>query len=234
MDQAEIAALIDHTLLKPEATDDDIAELCAVANQYRVAAICVSPSRLPLASGLLDAGIALATVCGFPSGSHQPKVKAFEAGNSAQNGATEIDMVLDLGRVKSGEWAAVEEDVATVRAAIDSPLILKVIIESGALTNDEIVACCQASEAAGADYVKTSTGFHPTGGATLEAVTLMAKTVGGRLGVKASGGVRTRDAVIAMANAGATRLGTSSTIAILGSDPTDGTDSGSTDSGEGK
>lgn len=217
MNRSELAALIDHTLLKPEATDADVAALCEVANEYLVAAICVSPSRLPLAAGLVADGIQIATVCGFPSGSHQPAAKAFEAANSVQNGATEIDMVLDLGRVKTGDWAAVEADVATVRAALEAPIVLKVIIESGALTNDEIVAACQASEAAGADYVKTSTGFHPSGGATLEAVTLMAKTVGGRLGVKASGGVRSTEAAIAMAKAGATRIGTSSTPIILGS-----------------
>lgn len=217
MNRSELAALIDHTLLKPEATDADVAALCEVANEYSVAAVCVSPSRLPLAAGLIAEGIQIATVCGFPSGSHQPAAKAFEAANSVQNGATEIDMVLDLGRVKNGDWAAVEADVATVRAALDAPIVLKVIIESGALTNDEIVAACQASEAAGADYVKTSTGFHPSGGATLEAVALMAKTVGGRLGVKASGGVRSTEAAIAMAKAGATRIGTSSTPIILGS-----------------
>lgn len=217
MNRSELAALIDHTLLKPEATDADVAALCEVANEYSVAAVCVSPSRLPLAAGLVAEGIQIATVCGFPSGSHQPAAKAFEAANSVQNGATEIDMVLDLGRVKNGDWAAVEADVATVRAALDAPIVLKVIIESGALTNDEIVAACQASEAAGADYVKTSTGFHPSGGATLEAVALMAKTVGGRLGVKASGGVRSTEAAIAMAKAGATRIGTSSTPIILGS-----------------
>lgn len=216
MIQVDIAALIDHTLLKPEATMQDIAALCEVANQYRVAAICVSPSRLPVAAGLVNSGIEIATVCGFPSGSHQPSVKAYEAANAAQNGATEIDMVLDLGRVKSGDWASVTEDVATVRAAIDSPLVLKVIIESAALTDDEIVRCCEASEAAGADYVKTSTGFHPSGGATLAAVSLMAKTVGDRLGVKASGGIRSTQAALDMAAAGATRLGTSSTVAILG------------------
>ncbi len=216
MNRSEIAALIDHTLLKPEATEADVASLCATANAYRVAAICVSPSRLPLASGLVDEGISIATVCGFPSGSHQPRTKAFEANLSAELGANEIDMVLDLGRVKARDWEAVEKDVATVRAAIASPVVLKVIIESAALTNEEIVAACRASESAGADYVKTSTGFHPKGGASLEAVALMAKTVGGRLGVKASGGIRSTEAAVAMAEAGATRIGTSSTAAILG------------------
>ena len=216
MSRDDVAKTIDHTLLKPEATDADVASLCAEANRFGVAAVCVSPSRLPLPEGTLDPGIAVATVCGFPSGSHQPAAKAAEAAISAELGATEIDMVLDLGRVKAADWSAVEEDVATVRAAIPSPLILKVIIESAALTDAEIVSCCEAAERAGADYVKTSTGFHPSGGASLEAVSLMAATVGGRLGVKASGGVRTPEAAAAMIAAGATRLGTSSTAAILG------------------
>ncbi len=216
---AEVAASIDHTLLSVVATDAEVAALCADANRFSVAAVCISPSRLPLAAGLLDDGIHLATVCGFPSGSHQPSVKAFEAARSVELGATEIDMVLDLGRVKAAAWDAVGEDIAAVRAAVDAPNVLKVIIESAALTDEEIVRCCEAAEQAGADYVKTSTGFHPAGGATVEAVRLMASTVGGRLGVKASGGVRTWDAAVAVMQAGATRIGTSSTEAILGGSP---------------
>ncbi len=216
---AEVAAAIDHTLLSVIATDADVAALCAEANRFSVAAVCISPSRLPLAAGLLDDGIHLATVCGFPSGSHQPAVKAFEAARSIELGATEIDMVLDLGRVKAGTWDAVIDDIATVRASVDAPNVLKVIIESAALTDEEIVKCCEAAETAGADYVKTSTGFHPGGGATIAAVELMSATVGGRLGVKASGGVRTWDAAVAVMQAGATRIGTSSTEAILGGSP---------------
>lgn len=216
---ADVAAAIDHTLLGVTATDRDVAALCADANRFAVAAVCVSPSRLPLDTGALASGIALATVCGFPSGSHRPESKAAEAANSIELGATEIDMVLDLGRVKAGIWDAVADDIATVRAAVAAPSKLKVIIESGALTDDEIVRCCEAAEAAGADYVKTSTGFHPSGGATIHAVELMAATVGGRLGIKASGGVRTWDAAVAMMTAGATRIGTSSTEAILGGAP---------------
>lgn len=216
---ADVAAAIDHTLLGVTATDADVAALCADANRFAVAAICVSPSRLPLAPGTLDTTIAVATVCGFPSGSHRPEVKAADAARSIELGATEIDMVLDLGRVKAGTWDAVIDDIAAVRAAVTGTNQLKVIIESGALTDDEIVRCCQAAESARADYVKTSTGFHPSGGATIHAVELMTSTVGGRLGVKASGGVRTWDAAVAMMTAGATRLGTSSTEAILGGAP---------------
>ncbi len=214
-----ISKMIDHTLLKPEATDDDIAALCAEANRFGVAAICLSPSRLPVAAGLLDDGIGIATVCGFPSGAHQPEAKAAEAALSVSLGATEIDMVVDLGAVKAGNWDAVEADVKAVRDAVTPPHIVKVIIESGALTDDEIVRCCEAAERAGADYVKTSTGFHPSGGATIAAVELMARTVGGRLGVKASGGIRSRETAEAMIAAGATRLGTSSTEAILSGSP---------------
>ena len=197
----EVKAAIDHTLLGVTATDADVVALCADANRFAVAAVCISPSRLPLAPGTLDEAIAVATVCGFPSGSHRPEAKAFEAARSTELGATEIDMVLDLGRVKAAAWDAVVEDIAAVRAAVTDGKKLKVIIESGALTDDEIVRCCQAAEAAGADYVKTSTGFHPSGGATIHAVELMAATVGGRLGVKASGGVRSWDAAVAMISA---------------------------------
>lgn len=218
--RTDVASAIDHTLLAVTATDADVVALCAEANRFEVAAVCVSPSRLPLADGVLDRSIAVATVCGFPSGSHRPEAKAAEAALSLDNGATEIDMVLDLGQVKAADWSAVERDVATVRQAVVDGAKLKVIIESGALTDDEIVRCCQLSETAGADYVKTSTGFHPSGGATLHAVELMAATVGGRLGVKASGGIRTWETAVAMMSAGATRLGTSSAEAILAGAPT--------------
>lgn len=217
---SDVAAAIDHTLLGVTATDADVVALCADANRFSVAAVCISPSRLPLAPAALNDTIAVATVCGFPSGSHRPEIKAAEAARSIELGANEIDMVLDLGRVKAGTWSAVAEDIAAVRAAVLNGNKLKVIIESGALTDDEIVRCCEVAEAAGADYVKTSTGFHPSGGATIHAVELMATTVGGRLGVKASGGVRTWDAAVAMISAGATRLGTSSTEAILAGAPT--------------
>jgi deoxyribose-phosphate aldolase len=216
---SDVAAAIDHTLLAVVATDADVVALCADANRFDVAAVCVSPSRLPLTAGTLNDGIAIATVCGFPSGSHRPESKAAEAARSIELGATEIDMVLDLGRVKAGTWDAVVEDIATVRGSVPPDLVLKVIIESAALTDDEIVRCCESAEAAAADFVKTSTGFHPAGGATIEAVHLMASTVGGRLGVKASGGVRTWEAAVAMIHAGATRIGTSSTEAILGGAP---------------
>jgi deoxyribose-phosphate aldolase len=215
VDRQTLASYLDHTLLKPEATTDEVAALCAEANELRVAAVCVSPSRLPLPEGLLDAGIGLAVVCGFPSGAHRSSVKADEAARSVDDGATEVDMVIDLGRARDGDWAAVEADVAAVRTATEGQARLKVIIESAALDEAGIVAACRAAEDGGADFVKTSTGFHPSGGASVEAVRLMADTVGGRLGVKASGGIRTAADALAMIDAGATRIGCSASRAIL-------------------
>ncbi|MGN6331185.1 MAG: deoxyribose-phosphate aldolase [Motilibacteraceae bacterium] len=212
--RAEVARLIDHTLLKPEATPADVVALCREAGELGVFAVCVSPSMVTVAHEALPAGVALATVCGFPSGAHDPRAKAHEAGLAVTAGAIEVDMVIDLGRAKAGEWSAVEADIATVRAATSGSL-LKVIIEAAALTEDEIVAACRAAENAGADYVKTSTGFHPTGGASTSAVALMAATVGDRLGVKASGGIRTAADAAAMVAAGATRIGCSASAAIL-------------------
>ncbi len=211
MNRTELAALVDHTLLKPESTADDVAALIAEAAELGTFSVCVSPNQLPVA---VPKGLAVATVCGFPSGAHQSEVKAAEAARAVADGAGEVDMVVNLKLVKEGDFEGVREDIAAVRAACPGAL-LKVIIESAALTDGEIVACCEASEAAGADYVKTSTGFHPAGGASVDAVAIMAATVGGRLGVKASGGIRTTEAALAMVAAGATRLGLSGTRAIL-------------------
>ncbi len=214
MDRPTLAAMLDHTLLKPEATADDVVALCEEATDLGVAAVCVSPSMLPITAGL-GVGIDVCTVIGFPSGAHQPAVKAHETEVAIDAGATEVDMVVNLGLVKAGEWLAVQDDISAVRQASAGAALLKVIIESAALTDAEIVAACQAAEAAGADYVKTSTGFHPTGGASVEAVRLMADTVGGRLGVKASGGIRDAASALAMVDAGATRIGCSASRAIL-------------------
>lgn len=214
MDRATVAGMIDHTLLKPEATAEDVIALCEEATELGVAAVCVSPSQLPITAGL-GPTIDIATVIGFPSGAHQPAVKAHEGEVAVDAGAGELDMVVNLGLAKSAQWDALRHDIAAVRDAAPAPVLLKVIIESAALTDEEIVACCQAAEAAGADYVKTSTGFHPSGGATVEAVRLMAATVGGRLGVKASGGIRDAATARAMIEAGATRLGCSASRAIL-------------------
>jgi deoxyribose-phosphate aldolase len=204
--------MVDHTLLSPTATPADVAALAAEAAALGTYSICVSPAMLPLA---FVPGVKVATVCGFPSGKHVASIKAAEAAQAVADGADEVDMVIDLGLLKAGSLDATKAEIAAVRAAVPAPKVLKVIIESAALTDEEIVAACEAAEAAGADFVKTSTGFHPAGGASAHAVALMARTVGGRLGVKASGGIRDWDTAVAMVEAGATRLGLSGTAAVL-------------------
>lgn len=218
----EVAALIDHTLLKPEATAADVDALVAEALALGTYSVCVSPSMLPIE---IPPGhdLKVAAVCGFPSGKHSSAVKAAEAAEAVRNGADEIDMVIDIGAAKQGAFDRVQADIAAVRAAAPAPTVLKVIIESAALTDDEIVAVCRAAVAARADFVKTSTGFHPAGGATVHAVELMARTVAGAgLEVKASGGVRTLEQAQAMIAAGATRLGVSGSRTLLGAAGTDG------------
>ncbi|MCA0295761.1 MAG: deoxyribose-phosphate aldolase [Actinobacteria bacterium] len=210
---AQLARHVDHTLLSPTATADDVAALAAEAVHLGTYSICVSPAMLPVTAEL--DGVLVATVCGFPSGKHTASIKAAEAADSIARGADEVDMVIDLGLVKAGRFDETRAEIAAVRASVPAPKVLKVIIESAALTDDEIVAACRAAEAAGADFVKTSTGYHPAGGASVHAVELMAATVGGRLGVKASGGIRDWDTAVAMLDAGATRLGLSGTAAVL-------------------
>lgn len=210
----DVAPLIDHTLLKPEATPDQVRALATEAGLLGVYAVCVSPSMASVARQSVPTGVRVATVCGFPSGAQHGGAKAHEAQLAVLDRVDEIDMVIDLGQAKAGDWGAVEREVVMVRASATRAL-LKVIIESAALDDDEIVAACRAAEAGGAEFVKTSTGFHPAGGATVAAVELMARTVGGRLGVKASGGIRTAQDAAAMIAAGATRLGCSSSRTIL-------------------
>ena len=210
--RTEVARMVDHTLLRPEATEQDVAALVAQARELGAYSVCVSPSMLPLTG---TGEVKVATVCGFPSGAHHAEVKAAEAARSVADGADEIDMVLNLALATTGRHDEVRGEIAAVRAAAPAPVVLKVIIESAALSDEQIVAVCEAAEAAGADFVKTSTGFHPAGGASAHAVALMARTVGGRLGVKASGGIRTTDAALEMIAAGATRLGLSGTGAVL-------------------
>lgn len=212
MKRTELAAMIDHTLLKPESTDADVAALVAQAKELGVKAVCVSPIRLPL----VDTGdLVVATVCGFPSGAVKSEIKAAEAARAAADGAQEVDMVISVADAVAGNYEAVEADIRAVREAMPESVLLKVIIESAALSDEAIVAVCEAAERAGAQYVKTSTGFHPAGGASVHAVSLMARTVGGRLGVKASGGIRTAADALAMVEAGATRLGLSASASIL-------------------
>ena len=209
--KAELAAYIDHTLLRPDATDAQVRELVAQAEALGVYAVCISPARL---TALPDSTVRVASVCGFPSGQHVAAIKAAEAARAVTDGADEIDMVIDLGALRTGRLDLVGAEIRAVRV-VTPDTVLKVIIESAALTTDQIVAACQVAEGEGADYVKTSTGFHPAGGASVHAVRLMAQTVGGRLGVKASGGIRTAADALAMVESGATRLGLSASAAIL-------------------
>lgn len=214
LDAQKLARRIDHTLLKPEATPQDVVALCGEALVLGVAAVCVSPCYASLAAQHA-LGLSVAVVVGFPSGAHRPAAKAYEAALACEEGAAELDMVMDLGAARSGDWAAVERDVVAVRDAAPRPVVLKVILETALLDAEGIDAACGAAEAAGADFVKTSTGFHPAGGASLEAVRRMASAVGGRLGIKASGGIRSGEQALAMVAAGATRLGVSATRAVL-------------------
>jgi deoxyribose-phosphate aldolase len=219
---AELAKFIDHTLLAPEATRDEVLAVCRDAVTWQVAAVCISPSWLPLPVGVVGDGVRVCTVVGFPSGAHTSAMKAFEAAEAVRNGADEIDMVVNLGLVRASDWKAVEAEVRAVRTAIDtvaSGRVLKVICESAALSDNELRNTCRAAVAGGADYVKTSTGFHKAGGATERAVAIMRETVGDGVGVKASGGIRTTAAALAMIAAGATRIGASATREILAGMP---------------
>ena len=209
--RAEVARMIDHTLLKPEATVEQVVRLIEEATALGCFSVCVSPSLVPLAT---PEQLKLAVVCGFPSGAHAAEVKAAEAGQAQQAGVDEVDMAINLAYAVTNRFDQTESEIRAVREAAPN-VLLKVIIESAALDDDQIVGACLAAERAGADYVKTSTGFHPAGGASVHAVELMAKTVGGRLGVKASGGIRDAQTALAMIDAGATRLGLSSSAAIL-------------------
>lgn len=214
-----VAALVDHTLLKPEAGEGDVAMLVQDAEELGVYAACVSPTMVPAALRARPFTTKIAAVVGFPSGKHFPAVKAHEAALAVAAGADEIDMVIDVGAALNGEMDAVRADIAAVRAAIGERTLLKVIVESAALLQyggeQVLVDACLAAKAAGAEYVKTSTGFHPSGGASVEAVQIMVAAVGPQLEVKASGGIRTAADAVAMLDAGARRLGLSGTRDVL-------------------
>ncbi|TFV54789.1 deoxyribose-phosphate aldolase [Mycobacterium sp. PS03-16] len=215
----EVAELVDHTLLKPEATDADVRALVADAEDLGVYAVCVSPSMLAAVRAARTLDLEIATVVGFPSGKHVSSVKAHEAALAVAAGAGEVDMVIDVGAALAGDVDAVRADIAAVRAAITDRAVLKVIVESAALLGrageQRLVEVCHAAAEAGAEFVKTSTGFHPDGGASVRAVEIMAATVRPGLEVKASGGIRTAADAVAMLDAGATRLGLSGTRAVL-------------------
>ena len=215
MTSEQIAAMIDHTLLKADGTHKDIIKLCDEAKQYKFATVCVNPYWVSLAAQeLKGSNVGVTTVIGFPLGSSSTLVKGTEARDAIANGATEIDMVLNVGALKSGDFAAVEKDIREVAQACLGKAIMKVIIETCYLTDEEKRIAAELSKAAGADFVKTSTGFGPSG-ATIKDIELIRNTVGDAMGIKASGGVRDLAFALELIKAGATRLGTSSGIALV-------------------
>ena len=210
-----IAKMIDHTALKPDTTKEEILKLTAEAKQYGFASVCVNPRWTKLASEeLKDSGVNVCVVIGFPLGATTTKVKAFEAKGAIKGGATEVDMVINIGDLKDENYIYVGQDIKAVVAVAKGKALVKVIIETCLLTDEEKVKACEIAKKAGADFVKTSTGFS-TGGATVEDVKLMRKTVGEEMGVKASGGIHTREEALKMIEAGATRIGASAGIAII-------------------
>ena len=212
---ADIAKYIDHTYLKPEASVNEIRKICDEAKKYHCASVCVNPSYIQyVAQQLEGSGVTPCCVIAFPFGTSTPEAKAFEASDAASKGAREIDMVINVGAIKSGDWVLVKRDIEGVVNAVKGRAKVKVIIEACLLTDEEKVKACTVAKLAGAAFVKTSTGYS-TGGATVEDVRLMRETVGPEMGVKASGGVRTYDDAIAMLKAGANRLGCSSTMKIV-------------------
>ena len=212
---------IDHTLLKPDASQEQIMNLIEEATDHDFASVCVNPTWVAFAAqALKGTDVKVCTVIGFPLGANTPEVKAFEAEDAIQNGADEIDMVINIGALKSQDYELVEKDIRAVVEAAKGTLV-KVIIETCLLTDDEKVKACQIAQKAGADFVKTSTGFS-TGGATVADVALMRKTVGPNMGVKASGGARSYEDALAFIKAGATRIGASSGVAIMEGDVANG------------
>ncbi|HEM6137380.1 TPA: deoxyribose-phosphate aldolase [Streptococcus suis] len=212
---------IDHTVLKPETTKEQVAKVLEEAKEYDFASVCINPTWVSFAAeGLKGTDVKVCTVIGFPLGANTSAVKAFETKDAIENGADEIDMVINIGALKDKNYDLVLEDIKAVVEASGDKLV-KVIIETCLLTEEEKVKACQLSKEAGADFVKTSTGFS-TGGATVEDVALMRKTVGSDMGVKASGGARSYEDAIAFIEAGATRIGASSGVAIMKGEKADG------------
>jgi deoxyribose-phosphate aldolase len=211
----EIAKMIDHTNVKGDATEDDIKKLCSEALQYNFASACVTPTNVVLTSKLLKySDVKVCAVIGFPLGVQTPKTKAFEAMEVVSKGASEIDMVMNIGGLKSDREELVKEDIqGVVESAGDK--IVKVILETALLTDEEKIRACVIAKKAGADFVKTSTGFGGLSGATVEDVSLMRKTVGSKMGIKAAGGIRNLKTALAMINVGATRIGTSTGVQII-------------------
>lgn len=211
----EINRMIDHTILKADAKKEDVMKIIEEAKKYRFYSVCINPTWVALAAEELQGEpVAVCTVIGFPLGANTTETKAFEAANAIANGADEVDMVINIAELKDGNDEKVQKDIEAVVAAAKDKALVKVIIETSLLTNEEKIKACELAKAAGADFVKTSTGFS-TGGATVEDVRLMRETVGPEMGVKASGGIHNAKEAEAMIEAGATRLGASSGVAIM-------------------
>jgi len=216
-----LASLIDHTLLKPDATREQVEQLCREAAQFCFASVCVNPNWVPLCRQMLrGSGVKVCTVVGFPLGAHAPDVKAYEARRAVEQGAEEVDMVINIGALKSKDYALVEQDIRGVVQASGPGVVVKVIIETSLLTREEKIMASSLAKAAGAHYVKTSTGF-AGGGATVEDVLLMRETVGPEIGVKASGGIKNQEDAKALVAAGATRLGASAGVKIVRGEASD-------------
>ena len=230
MDQASLAAYIDHTLLKADANRSQIERLCQEAREHQFYSVCVNGIWVSTCQELLrGTDVKIAAVCGFPLGANATAAKAFEAARAAEDGAKEIDMVLQIGALLDGDYALVEQDIAAVVRMVEGKAIVKVIFETGMLNDEQKITACKLSEAAGAHYVKTSTGFG-AGGATEADIKLMRANVSSSIGVKASGGVRDYAAAVNMIKAGATRIGTSSGVQIVSADAS--TPTGSTAEGQ--
>lgn len=210
-----LASYIDHTILKPDAAESKVRELCEEAKKYHFASVCVNLTNVPLCAELLaDSGVMVCCVVGFPLGAVTPEVKAYETKRAVELGAQEVDMVINIGQAKDHKWDAVKADIAAVVEAAKDRAHVKVIIEACLLTDEEKVEACRMAKEAGADFVKTSTGFS-MGGATPEDVALMRRTVGPDMGVKAAGGIRDYESAMKVISAGANRIGTSNGIAIV-------------------
>ena len=221
MEMKNLASIIDHTILKAEATEAEIIKLCSEAKEYGFASVCVNPSMVSLAAKELQGTkVKVCTVIGFPLGATTSEVKAFETENTIRNGATEVDMVINVGKLKEGNLEYVKNDIKAVVDAAKGKALTKVIIETCLLNDEEKIAVCKLAKEVGADFVKTSTGFS-TGGATAHDIKLMRNTVGEEMGVKASGGVRSREDALTMVENGATRIGASASIAICNGEKSD-------------
>jgi deoxyribose-phosphate aldolase len=211
-----IAPLIDHTLLKPDASRSEIERLCSEAREFKFASVCVNPCNVKLASSLLEGTqVKVCSVVGFPLGANKTEIKAYETRKAMLDGAREIDMVMNVGAMKSGNFRLVEEDMRDVKETCGRNVITKVILETALLTDDEKIKACEIAKRSGMDFVKTSTGFGP-GGATVEDIRLMRNVVGAKMGVKAAGGIRDAETAARMVEAGATRIGASASVKIVG------------------